>query len=80
MTSVSPALLELLSKVLAGQASSEELSKRIEQERNGASDPNEAIESGRFRRIQGATVDLGRSSRCGFGEVIFGEEIGRAHV
>jgi NCAIR mutase (PurE)-related protein len=73
MTSVSPALLELLSKVLAGQASSEELSKRIEQERNGASDPNEAIESGQFRRIQGATVDLGRSSRCGFGEVIFGE-------
>ncbi|MCP4887408.1 MAG: nickel pincer cofactor biosynthesis protein LarB [Rubripirellula sp.] len=73
MTSVSPALLELLSKVLAGQASSEELSKRIEQERNGASDPNEAIESGQFRRIRGATVDLGRSSRCGFGEVIFGE-------
>lgn len=73
MTSVSPALLELLSKVLAGQASSEELSKRIEQERNGASDPNEDIESGQFRRIQGATVDLGRSSRCGFGEVIFGE-------
>ncbi|MEE2936552.1 MAG: nickel pincer cofactor biosynthesis protein LarB [Planctomycetota bacterium] len=73
MTSVSPALLELLSKVLAGQASSEELSKRIEQERNGASDLNEAIESGRFRRIQGAAVDLGRSSRCGFGEVIFGE-------
>lgn len=73
MTSVSPALLELLSKVLAGQASSEELSKRIEQEQNGASDPNESIESGQFRRIQGATVDLGRSSRCGFGEVIFGE-------
>ncbi|MGB0595169.1 MAG: nickel pincer cofactor biosynthesis protein LarB [Rubripirellula sp.] len=73
MTSVSPALLELLSKVLAGQASSEELSKRIDQERNGASDPNGAIESGQFRRIQGATVDLGRSSRCGFGEVIFGE-------
>ena len=73
MTSVSPALLELLSKVLAGQASSEELSKRIEQERNGASDLNESIESGRFRRIQGAAVDLGRSSRCGFGEVIFGE-------
>jgi NCAIR mutase (PurE)-related protein len=73
MTSVSPALLELLSKVLAGQASSEELSKRIEQERNGASDPHEAIECRQFRRIQGATVDLGRSSRCGFGEVIFGE-------
>ena len=24
-------------------------------------------------RIEGATVDLGRLSRCGFGEVIFGE-------
>ncbi|MDG2221337.1 MAG: nickel pincer cofactor biosynthesis protein LarB [Rubripirellula sp.] len=73
MTSVSPALLELLSKVLAGQASSEELSKRIEQEQNGAREQNEAGENGRIRQVEGATVDLGRSSRCGFGEVIFGE-------
>ena len=85
MTSVSPALLELLSKVLAGQASSEELADRIKLELNGSDDPNrpttltgpgrspDGLSESEIRQIEGATVDLGRDSRCGFGEVIFGE-------
>lgn len=76
MASLSPALLELLSKVIGGQASSDELLRRVEQERKSgqstpsASTPAVGTEIG---EIEGATVDLGRSARCGFGEVIYGE-------
>jgi NCAIR mutase (PurE)-related protein len=73
MAPLSPALLELLSKVLGGEASSEELLHQIQLERTEPPEmPGGLIESG-IGRLPGATVDLGRNARCGFGEVIYGE-------
>ncbi len=66
MSDLPPALLGLLSKVLAGEASSDELVASI-QESSLSSGPADV------QRTAGATVDLGRQSRCGFGEVIYGE-------
>jgi hypothetical protein len=69
MSSLPPELLELLSRVLTGDASSDELLRRLETvQRQAAS--NEGAQVG---QLSGATVDLGRPYRCGFGEVIFGE-------
>lgn len=68
MTSLSPALLELMSKVVAGEASYDELLRGISTEKEPNSLPVDQI-----GHLAGATVDLGRESRCGFGEVIFGE-------
>jgi NCAIR mutase (PurE)-related protein len=68
MTSLSPALLDLMSRVIHGEASGEELMRQIESLRaevTAAAAPQRAVE--------GATVDLDRQSRCGFGEVIYGE-------
>ena len=80
MTSPSPALLELMSRVLDGEASSDELLQEIQavQSRIAAGDPEGIDASGRpdseqSCAIPGATVDLGRKARCGFGEVIYGE-------
>jgi len=74
MSSPSPELLELLAKVVGGQATSDELLQRIEQESSGPAE-QPAEESGLeiSHGVPGATVDLGRRNRCGFGEVIFGE-------
>ena len=70
----SPALLELMSKIVDGEASVEQL---IDQVRADDPDLLSAATVGRdgneMQRIPGATVDLGRRSRCGFGEVIYGE-------
>jgi NCAIR mutase (PurE)-related protein len=68
MTSLSPALLELMSKVVTGDASYDELLHRMTTNKEPSTPPNE-----RVKHLAGATVDLGRVSRCGFGEVIFGE-------
>ncbi len=69
MTLPSPALLELMSKVVDGDASFAEL---IDQMR--ADNPDLMPKAGmEMQRIAGATLDLGRRSRCGFGEVIYGE-------
>lgn len=68
MNSLSPSLLELVSKVVSGEASYDELRLRIADEQEPGSHPNEQL-----AHLSGATVDLGRQSRCGFSEVIFGD-------
>jgi NCAIR mutase (PurE)-related protein len=85
MTSPSPALLELMSRVIDGKASSDELLSAITAIRSqqAAADSAGTIPTGasadlgpdpqRTSIIPGATVDLGRQARCGFGEVIYGE-------
>lgn len=65
----SPALLDLMTRVMNGEASGEELLQEI---RTARSDGVSAS-GDRYCSIPGATVDLGRQSRCGFGEVIYGE-------
>lgn len=85
MTSPSPALLELMSRVLDGQASSDELLREIKAFQTGIaadgpagmdasrSPASDRAESEQCCTIPGATVDLGRQARCGFGEVIYGD-------
>jgi NCAIR mutase (PurE)-related protein len=89
MTSLSPALLDLMSRVIDGKASGEDLLRHIESLRSEAlgeptgTRPEHALtanaegategEMERTCSIPGATVDLGRQARCGFGEVIYGE-------
>lgn len=69
MTSIPPALLDLMSRTLSGQATNEELFDQIRAATQGVSAPpgNES------HATPGATVDLGREVRCGFSEVIYGE-------
>ncbi len=84
MTLPSPALMELMSKVIDGDASYDELVSQIRidqpessllsqphlsQPHLSQSDSNQS----QSKQVAGATVDLGRQSRCGFGEVIYGE-------
>ncbi len=103
MTPLSPALLELMSKVVNGEAPGGELLRQIEAMKSGAvpgqsqanpdgldvvrRDPAHGVpaRSGpllggpeygapdRSYPVPGATVDLGRQARCGFGEVVYGE-------
>lgn len=74
MASPSPALLELLTQVLGGQASSDELVRQLDAERARANASIEtALSEKTMESLSGATVDLGRDARCGFGEVIYGE-------
>ncbi len=74
MTPLSPALLELMSKVISGEASGEQLMRQIESIRaESASGSRDASDVHATEPVAGATVDLGRESRCGFGEVIYGE-------
>jgi NCAIR mutase (PurE)-related protein len=68
MNSLPPSLLELVSKVVSGEASYDELRHRIAVEQVSEEGPNEQL-----AQLSGATVDLGRESRCGFGEAIFGD-------
>ncbi|TWU59474.1 AIR carboxylase [Rubripirellula tenax] len=56
-----PSLVELLSEVIAGRASLDELTRQI------------AISRDPVGAIDGATIDLGRRNRCGFSEVIYGQ-------
>ncbi len=69
MNRLTPALLELVAKALDDDASREELMKYLESAKNSSTGHSPA----QIHRIDGATVDLGREARCGFGEVIFGE-------
>lgn len=91
MTSPSPALLELMSKVVDGDASYDDLLDQMEATQRTiqlqseqepeieVSDDCAGIPSGTeipidlISKLTGATVDLGRGARCGFGEVIYGE-------
>ena len=69
MNQLSPALLELVARAMNDNESRQELIKHVEILKNSDSEPVDD----QTHRIEGATVDLGREARCGFGEVIFGE-------
>lgn len=90
MSNLPPALLDLVTKVLSGEASSDELVAQLDRSRqqvNGrggndrgssascsigeSSTPSGTLDM--MTETEGATVDLGRQARCGFGEVIYGE-------
>src|SRR6056297_3719749 len=88
MATPSPALLELLSKVIGGEASTDELLQQVRRQQSACDRTIDAAENettttfsannfhgspDEVAKIGGATIDLGRQSRCGFGEVIFGE-------
>lgn len=72
MTLPSPALMELMSKVVDGDASYDELVNQIRIDEPESSPLRQSKRSS-MQRVSGATVDLDRQSRCGFGEVIYGE-------
>ncbi|MAI34039.1 MAG: phosphoribosyl carboxyaminoimidazole mutase [Rhodopirellula sp.] len=69
MNQLSPALLELVARAMNDDESRKELIKHVEILKSSDSEPIDD----QTHRIDGATVDLGRAARCGFGEVIFGE-------
>jgi NCAIR mutase (PurE)-related protein len=69
MNQLSPALLELVARAMNDDESRQELIKHVETLKNSDSE----LSDHQTHRIDGATVDLGRAARCGFGEVIFGE-------
>ena len=69
MNQLSPALLELVARAMSDNESRQQLIKHVEKLQK--SDSGAAADQ--THRIDGATVDIGRASRCGFGEVIFGE-------
>ena len=69
MNQLSPALLELVARAMNDDESRQELIKHVETLKTSDSEPA----ADQTHRIDGATVDLGRAARCGFGEVIFGE-------
>ncbi len=69
MTTLPPALLDLMSRVLRGDATSDELVSELHASRDDVA----ALAGDAMLRTGEATVDLGRQSRCGFGEVIYGE-------
>lgn len=73
MSPVPPALLDLMSKVLKGEASSDELLASIQACTDRESVPAGSSPETAMEATPGATVDLGRQARCGFGEVIYGE-------
>ena len=69
MNQLSPALRELVARAMNDDESRQELIKHVETLKNSDSE----LSDNQTHRIDGATVDLGRAARCGFGEVIFGE-------
>ena len=69
MNQLPPALLELVAKAMDDDIIREELIKRLAAGKSSSS----GHAADQIHQIDGATVDLGREVRCGFGEVIFGE-------
>ena len=67
----SPALLQILSQVAAGTLNVEQAAGNLSAMLSDARDQHSAANG--IASIPGATVDLGRQARCGFGEVIYGE-------
>lgn len=63
---VPPALLRALADVVAGRTTAEELVRQI-----GVLTGTDR-DAAAIAAVEGATVDLGRKARCGFGEVIYG--------
>ncbi len=66
---LSPALLALVADLFAGRTSVAELAHRL----GLANDAASSTRLDAAATIDGATVDLGRKARCGFGEVIYGQ-------
>ncbi len=66
----SPALplLELLTRLVRGEISVESTAEQLVQAVDSSPDTSHSV-----AKIDGATIDLGRQQRCGFGEVIYGE-------
>ena len=79
---LSPEIAALIAGVAAGTTSVAEAISTLQIAKIG-SDQNVhcSSEAEKMAVIEGATVDLGRRQRCGFGEVIYGEgkEFDRPH-
>ncbi|MFG0261360.1 MAG: phosphoribosyl carboxyaminoimidazole mutase, partial [Novipirellula sp. JB048] len=71
---LTPQIADLIASVAAGTTSVAEATAalRIASLESSASPPSGSA-ADQMEAIDGATVDLGRQARCGFGEVIFGE-------
>jgi pyridinium-3,5-biscarboxylic acid mononucleotide synthase len=67
MPSPAPLVLELLSQLARGESSVAAVAEQLESLGN-RTDPRSEVAA-----VDGATVDLGRVVRCGFGEVVYGE-------
>lgn len=67
MTLPDPHLIALFQSVARGELTVQQAAERSQPAPAGGSDGDQ------FAEIDGATVDLGRKARCGFGEVIYGE-------
>jgi NCAIR mutase (PurE)-related protein len=67
-------LLELVSRFTAGQITADELRRGVQSlpDDNIQNSLDPTAPDATFR-VPGATIDLGRQTRCGFGEVIYGE-------
>ena len=63
-------LRELLTRLAGGQSSVEEVFDALTESQPPANKPHAPNQ---LSQIDGATVDIGREVRCGFGEVIYGE-------
>lgn len=71
ITPPSPALLDVLNRLTGGDVTVDEAASLIALSGANSADVNPAADG--LLEIDGATVDLGRQQRCGFGEVIYGE-------
>ena len=67
----SPALLDVLNRLTGGDVTVDEAASLIALAQPNSADANRIADG--LLQIDGATVDLGRQQRCGFGEVIYGE-------
>ncbi len=76
MPSPAPFVLECLSRLARGETSVEVVAEQLASLGVTGCDPlaaNQVSAGGAMAALDGATVDLGRPARCGFGEVIYGE-------
>ncbi len=71
---LSPQIADLIASVAAGTTSVAEATTALQiAHLDSIAPPSIGSEADQMRVIEGATVDLGRQTRCGFGEVIYGE-------
>jgi len=69
----SPALLDILKLVADGKLSPIQAAGRVAAGNESAPPDLSDTERLRLAEVEGATIDIGRQARCGFGEVIYGE-------
>ncbi len=72
MPSPAPLVLELLGQLARGETSVNSVAEHLARLENRI-DSGLEMPGSEMAAIDGATVDLGRLARCGFGEVIYGE-------